>query len=75
MTSNRFQPPSRQPSYRCCANHAFLATSPTVPIGREEVETRVSHKQQTMPEIPVSQFARILTRLRGLVPFLACHPL
>jgi hypothetical protein len=37
----------------------ILAISPAAPIRGAAVETPVSPKQPTMPEIPVSQFARI----------------
>jgi hypothetical protein len=49
-------PSARQPR--------VLAISPTAPIRREVVETPVSLKQQTTPEIPISQFARIRTLVK-----------
>jgi hypothetical protein len=39
----------------------ILAISPAAPIRGSAVETPVSPKQPTMPEIPVSQFAHIRT--------------
>ena len=42
-----------------------LATSPTAPIRQEKVEAPASSQQQTAPEIPRSQFARI----RALVKY------
>jgi hypothetical protein len=42
-----------------------LATSPTALIHHEEVEAPVSSQQQTAPEVPRSQFARI----RALVKY------
>jgi hypothetical protein len=41
-----------------------LAISPTVPIRREVVETPVSLQPQTMPTVPVPQFARIRTLVK-----------
>jgi hypothetical protein len=42
-----------------------LATSPTAPLRHEEVEAPANSQQQTRPEIPRSQFARI----RALVKY------
>jgi hypothetical protein len=42
----------------------FLAIPPTAPVRREDAETPVSLKQQNMPTIPVSQFARIRTLVK-----------
>jgi len=56
----RLQKPSRWASNRR-AHRASCLFSPAVPTRGAAVETPVSPKQPTMPEIPVSQFERIRT--------------
>src|SRR6266436_2979326 len=56
-----FKPKPQAPREQLPREPRILAISPAAPIRGSAVETPVSPKQPTMPEIPVSQFARIRT--------------
>jgi hypothetical protein len=50
-----------QPAGQSARKPRVQAISPTAPIRHKEVEAPDSSQQQTVPEIPRSQFARIRT--------------
>jgi len=57
------------PADQSARKRRVLATAPTAPIRHQEVEAPVSSLQETAPEIPRSQFARIRTWVKyGMKP-------